>query len=262
MLRTLIAATAIVAISFLPAGVQARSNTAKSAPALGEVHFIHHHLFLQPPGKRIGKGHIQQALFNRYRAMTKRGDLASVAFRDGTLLHFNQNTDATFRSSSLTYVKKGVIDQQVAPGTNHQVQTATAVASAVGTNFGIKTTKKKSLFFVLEGSLLVQNKYGSVYVQNGQATTVGKGHAPKKPVPYDAASALAWLTKLPPTRPPPDPNIALAANGGHILGASSQDSTTGAAAGAIDGRLDSGWSSASGQVTNQSLKVGFATAGP
>jgi hypothetical protein len=102
-----------------------------------------------------------------------------------------------------------------------------------------------------------------VYVTTGQGVGVRTGRAPETPFPYTAAQyarAFLWRKALTDPLAPQDTNIALAANCGSVLAASSEQ-TSGSAMLAIDGRLDRGWVTADGQTTNQSLTLGFCHAG-
>jgi hypothetical protein len=197
---------------------------------------------------------VTQPLYTRYLLKTASGQRASLRFRDGSILHLAQRTDALLRSARLTVVRSGELNQVVVPGTKHQVQTSAAIAAAIGTNFDARVVGKQSLFIVLEGTLQVSNQHGTVYVKNNQATLVSPQSAPPQPAPYDAKAGLKWTTGLPGSDAPLETNIALDANGGHIIAASSQPTDPHFI---NDGRLDSGWSSGVGQVSNQWVKLGF-----
>jgi mannose-6-phosphate isomerase-like protein (cupin superfamily) len=184
----------------LPLSAQARQSyrtgTDAKASALAHVRTIQRGLTVQPPKKRAVAGKKKMPLYNQYFLRTKRKQRASLAFKDGTILHMNQQTDAIL-SDHITRVKKGEVDEVVSPGTDHRVQTATAVAGAIGTEFDVReipaklkiTTAKKgkkrkktekkvrarTVFTVVEGSLLVENRKGSVVVKADQQTTVIKG---------------------------------------------------------------------------------------
>lgn len=246
----------------LPRGTTA-SSVNKSRP-LGKVRYILHGLGVQPPRKHTVKGKRNEPLYTRYVLDTKRHQKASVGFRDGTLLHLNQLTDAVLRSPSLTQVKSGEVEEQVVPGTSHQIRTAAAVASAIGTIFDVKVKKKGkkqvTIITVVEGAVLVKTKHGRVMVKSGEQTRVKKGKAPSTPVPVNAAAVTNWTAPIPPPAVPLGLNIALDANGGNIYQWSSQrDSPDHSfdSSNANDGSLDRGWQSAAGQTSNQALWLRF-----
>lgn len=255
-LRPVLVLAASLLLLSMPLGARSAipAQAASSATALGEVRYIFRGLAIQPPGEQPRPGRVTQALYSRYVLKTAVSQRASLRFRDGTVLHMSERTDAQLRSPNLTYVGGGEVNQILAPGTKHQIQTSSATAAAVGTNFDVRIVGKQTLFIVLEGSLQVSNKYGTVYVKNNQATDVASGSRPQTPIRYNAGDALKWTATLPAPDPPLETNIALDANGGHVLATSSQSSDVHFI---NDGRLDSGWSSGSGQVSNQWVKLGF-----
>ena len=227
---------------------------------VGRVHAIKRGLTVQPPHRPPGRGKVRQSLYNQYGLHTKRQEKASVAFRDGTLLHMNQLTDVVLRSSSMTYVSRGEVDQISIPGSNHRVQTAAAVASAIGTQFDLHVRGKTTTIAVVEGAVLVKNAMGSVVVKTNQQTTVVKGQPPHAPAPVDAAAQTSWTNALPPPDRPLGENAALDANGGGVVAYSSQRSSPDArwdARNVDDGRLDRGWATASGQTANQWVILAF-----
>src|SRR5437588_6075831 len=95
VLRSL-ALASLAAAFFFPGNIQARSGFA--AGQLGEVKAIKNGLGVQPPGKGQQKGAVHMRLFNSYGLHTGKSELASVGFKDGTILHLNQQTDAVLRS--------------------------------------------------------------------------------------------------------------------------------------------------------------------
>jgi mannose-6-phosphate isomerase-like protein (cupin superfamily) len=190
--------------------------------SVASVRYIRRGLSVTPPHKPRQKGKLRMALYSAYDLQTAALQMASINFADGTLLHMNQRTDAVLRSANITAVKQGEIAQVVVPGTNHRVQTAAAVASAVGTIFDVRYRKKVMTVIVVEGAVLVSDKKGSVVVKSGQETTVKKGKAPTAPKIVDAAAAITWSSPIPPAPGPPLMNIALDANGGQVVDVSSQ----------------------------------------
>ena len=241
--------------------------------ALGQVRFIRRGLTVQPPHQRAKKGKVKMSLYNAYFLRTKANQVASLGFADGTLLHMNQRTDIVLRNPHLTYVKRGEVDQATVPGTDHRVQTATALAAAIGSEFDVRITGKNSVFTVIEGAVRVTDKQGSVIVKTGQQTTVAPNQPPTPPTPVDTSTTVSWVHTIPPPSQPLPQNIALDLNGGHVVGFSSQQASAGVIArrapGRLaaspwdvhfinDGRLTTGWESAGGQKTDQYVKLGFS----
>jgi sugar lactone lactonase YvrE len=225
-----------------------------AAPPLGRVKFIDHGLGVQPPHRKMRKGKTKDPLFNSYLLRTRGGQRASIRFRDGSILNMNQQTDAILKSSHLTQVQRGEVDEIVTPGTNHQVQTSTALAAAIGTNLDVKVEKQKTTVIVVQGAVQVKNRLGSVLVKTNQETVVPSQKAPQKPTSVDAQAATSWTQGIPPIKA--KGNLALDANGGQVTDSSSQRG--GAPATAInDGRLDTGWQTAPGQIKDQWVKIGF-----
>lgn len=193
MVRWLMA-LGMMALSLLaPAPVRAAPA---QLPTLAHVRAIVHGLSVQPPHKHARKGKKADPLYQRYGLATKRSERASLAFKDGTILYINQLTSAVLRSSSTTVVAGGEVDEVHPPGTDHKVVTASATASAVGTNFDVRAKGKRSVFIVVSGALLVKNKKGQVMVTSNQETTVVANVAPTPPAPVDAAAAIGWTVSL------------------------------------------------------------------
>jgi len=240
---------------------------------LAEVRYIYRGLSVQPPHKNREKGKKGMLLFNQYFLQTQVKQKASIRFGDGTMLHMNQRTDAVLRTPHLTVVKSGTVDELLAPGSNHRVQTATAVAAAIGTNFVVQIVKTKrgkaTRFVVVHGAVVVSNKYGPPQtVKTSQMSVVLPKQAPQPPVHVNVSQYDNWTKGMP--APKLGENIALDANGGSIVGggatgvgaSSTYTSTTDNPNQSvwnpkliIDGRLDTGWLSDSGQVTNQWIKI-------
>lgn len=228
---------------------------------VAQVQFVWHGLSVQPPNKKPEKGKKKMPLFNKYFLQTQKQQRASIRFKDGTILHMNQQTDAQLSSPHVTYVRSGQVDEILAPGTNHKVQTATAVAAAIGTNFVVQVVGKGTRFVVVHGALKVKNKKGTQYVKTNQASIVLPNQAPQPPQPYNAQAAVTWTKGMP--APNLGENVALDANGGSVVDYSSQYHVASQgyfwdAKYIIDGRLDWGWESDSGNVTNQWVKIAFA----
>jgi hypothetical protein len=230
----------------------------RAASRLAQVAFISGGLFVQPPHQKRMKGKKQMPLFNKYFLQTLVKQRASIRFRDGTTLNMNQRTDAVLSSPHVTYVRKGEVYQSLAPGGSHRVQTATAIAAAIGTRFDVKVVAGGTFFIVVKGVLRVRNSLGQQIVKTNQQSIVVPKQPPGPPQPVDATKATTWSNGIP--TPDLGENIALDANGGKVVDFSSQ--YTGASQGdiwyayhLIDGRLDLGWESASGKTTNQWVKI-------
>jgi hypothetical protein len=234
------------------------AGSASSSP-LGHVSYIYHGLSVQPPQQAAAPGKLKESLYNAYLLATAAQQKATITFQDNSLLEINQLTAAVLRSASVTAVQHGEVEQQVTPGTNHQIVTASAVCSAVGTHYDVRATRLLTIVTVIEGAVLVRNARGSVVVTTGEQTRVRRGRRPTAPVPVDTSTLTAWTNALPPPAQPIGINIALAANGGTI-GATTERAATGggfAAGNAIDGHLGRGWQSASGATSNQTLVLQF-----
>jgi hypothetical protein len=235
-----------------------------AAPAplgrVGSVRFIKRGLQVQPPKQQPQSGKVKQPLYIQYNLQTQAQELASVAFNDGSVLHMNQRTDVVLAGAHQSVVKQGEVDQLVVPGTDHQVRTPSAVASAIGTQLDVRVTGNLTVITVTEGAVLVSTPYGSVTVTTGEQTSVQKGQAPASPVAVAAAHITTWDTALPPPSPPTGENIGLTANGGGAVLASSQRASSDGAwnAGNIDdGRLDTGWASAPGRTNGEWVMLAF-----
>src|SRR5438270_12532829 len=119
---------ASVCLALLPPRVDAgrpsgpQSTRQGKSVALARVRYIKRGLAVQPPSQPFVKGKKNMPLYNRYLVRTRKQQMASLGFGDGSVLHLNQQTDAVLRSQHLTYVKKGEDAEIVAPGTGHRVQ--------------------------------------------------------------------------------------------------------------------------------------------
>jgi hypothetical protein len=191
----------------------------------------------------------------------------------------NQQTDLTLKSPHVTFVSRGEIDEVVQPGTTHTVQTAAAIAAAIGTEFDVrevrqvitvvekkrgqkkkirKKVERKTIIVVVEGALVVETPKGSVTVKTNQKTSIVAGEAPLKPSHINASKAVEWKKTLPPPLPRDQKqNIALDANGGQVITASSENGALWSKNFVNDGRLDRGWATATGKIAGQWVKIQF-----
>lgn len=196
------------------------SATGSRRAPIAAVHFIRGGLAVQPPNARRQRGRVKQPLFPAYFLQTADGQIASLRFTDGTVLHMNQRTDAVLRSPTRTLVRRGEVDEIDAPGTHHIVTTANAIAAAVGTEFDVRITAPPSsppsygptptplpasllpagttTVSVTVGSVRVSNGLGSVTVLAGQWTHVRPGSAPTTPTRHNARADVGWTRGIPP----------------------------------------------------------------
>jgi uncharacterized protein YkwD len=268
--RILVALLVVVTALCVAPGVQtsARSIERGSAPRpLGTVRAIIHGLTVTPPGRQAGHGAVKESVFSRYALRTGAGQLASVGFADGTVLHMNQLTDAELTSPTSTHVTSGQVEQIVRPGSTHTVTTVSATASAIGTNWDTACTSRQCVFAVIEGAVVVaatvrvakKRLIVRVLVTTGYETTVVPGKAPTTPVRF-GTNPTAWAKVLPPPSPALPINLALSANGGNMLtstGVRASPTNKWDMTHVIDGDLTTGWQSSVGEVTHQSLVVGL-----
>jgi hypothetical protein len=224
---------------------------------VGVIRYILHGLTVTPPRHKSMPGKLKLPLFNLYGVRTGTSQKASIAFHDGTLIHLNQHTDAILSSPTVTKLKNGEIQEVLKPGTNHQVQTASALGAATGTVLDVKVKNKKATFTVLEGALHVVTKHGSVLVKTNQQSSVTGQQKPTPVVHVDASKVTNWSSAIPPSTRA-EKNVALDFNGGRISDYSTQSTDSRfAAKHLIDGSTNDGWSSGAGQVANQWVKIGF-----
>jgi uncharacterized protein YkwD len=259
----------VTALCVVPEGqTSARSVERGNSPRpLGTVRAIVHGLTVTPPGRQAGDGSVKESVFSRYALHTGARQLASVGFSDGTVLHMNQLTDAELTSPSSTRVRSGQVEQLVRPGTTHTVMTSSATASAIGTNWDTSCTKRRCVFAVVEGAVIVaatvrvrtKRRIVRVLVTTGYETTVVTGKAPTTPVRI-SGNPTAWAKVLPPPSPALPINLALGANGGNMLtstGVRASSTNKWDMTHAIDGDPSIGWQSSVGEVSHQSLVVGL-----
>jgi ferric-dicitrate binding protein FerR (iron transport regulator) len=183
-----------------------------SAPQLvATVHSIQGGLGVIPPHAASGPGRVKEPLFAAYGLRTAARQRASVRFVDQSDLYINQRSDVVLSSGNVTAVRRGEVAVTDARGTHHQVVTATAVASAIGTVFDVFVTPRspeyaprqlstgyQTLPFrtttvsVVTGRVVVSNQYGRVTVLPGFWTHVKPGTAPTAPTRHHARDDVAW----------------------------------------------------------------------
>lgn len=196
MRRRTIAIAALLTLLLAAVPAATRADATGKQGRLAQVRYIVHGLGVQPPHRRLHRGKRGSPLFQQYHLQTKAKQRASVAFRDSTILYLNQRTDAILTNPHVTRVRGGEVDEVHPPGTNHTVTTASAIATAIGTNFDVRVRGKRSTFIVVSGSLLVKNARGQVMVSKNQETTVRPNQPPTPPAPVDADAAIGWTVPL------------------------------------------------------------------
>jgi ferric-dicitrate binding protein FerR (iron transport regulator) len=139
---------------------------------------------------------------------------ASLGFLDRSVLDMNQRTDLMLKSANLTAVRRGEVAVTVTPGTQFRIQTANAIAAAVGTKFDVRIARASSsspyggtpgpvlppgttTVSVVKGAVSVANGFGSVRVLPGFWTHVRPGQAPTQPTRHNAAADFQWTNGLP-----------------------------------------------------------------
>jgi hypothetical protein len=193
-------------------------HAGKKPKGLARVRWINKGLTVRAPLHKPVKGKVRQTLYARYALQTLKQQKASFTFIDGSTVHMAQLTRLNLRDPHVTVVTSGQIDERVQPGTNHNVRTATAVASAVGTNFIVRINKRTTIVIVIEGSVSVKNTQGSQIVKTNQESTVAPNEPPSIPRPVNASSESNWTQGIPAA--PLSVNVALDTNGGEIVSSS------------------------------------------
>ena len=246
---------------FVTLGVPSISRHLSFAAAppgqLANVRYIYRGLMFRPPRQSQRAAWLHAPLFDQYLLHTGHNQKASIQFRDSTTLHLNQRTDAVI-SSHVVHVRRGEVAEYLAPGTDHKIQTATAIAGAIGTTYDMRTDGVTTTFIVLHGALEVTGSGGrSVVVKSNHETVIAPNKAPSPPSPVDAQAAFAWTDQIP--TPDLGEDVGLDANGGRVIKASSQRRDPRWHAEHInDGLLSLGWETAAGRVANQSVIIGFS----
>lgn len=248
--------TLALAVLPLPRMTNTRAAASRSDSKVGMVRTIHRGLDLRQPQGTWHRSRVRAPLAGRDGLRTNRADRASLGFVDGTVLHMNQLTDITLVDGHHTLVQHGEIDQAVVPGTSHQVVTAAATTSAIGTNVDVRLQGTKTVVVVVEGAAVVRGLRGSVMVKTNQETTVQPGEKPTRPRHVDALKVVTWTRGL--ASSDGGENVALDANGGQVVAVSSTRGGTSSlwqAKFINDGRLDYGWESGSSDVSNASITL-------
>lgn len=177
---------ASVALLLSPAHMVSASKT------FAAVRTIHRGLMVQAPKKKPVAGKVRMGLANRYALSTAPKQAASVGFLDTTRLYLGERTFAVLRTPNVTYIKKGAVYEFHAAGTTHEVVTANATISAIGTRFLIEVTKVNGVIQTLvevdDGIVQLCNKAKvCIEVTAGYQGTI-RGHAaPVGPTPATAS---------------------------------------------------------------------------
>ncbi|MBV9280385.1 MAG: discoidin domain-containing protein, partial [Chloroflexi bacterium] len=205
--------------------------------------------------------------------LTGAGQLAPITLSDGAILPLNQETQARLTSLHQPVAGKGEVMETAAPGLAQSVGTPTASVKSMGATFDVKVSPNQGLVTVIQGVVAVTGKGNTVTVKTNQQVAIPANQTPRAPVTVDAAQTAAWTSAIPaPTQSIPE-NVALDANGGQVVGYSSQRPGQGshalragsrlaaaspwAATYINDGRLDRGWESAPNQTNDQYVKLAF-----
>ncbi len=201
-------------------GHKPAAKPAARPAVIGVIRYIHRGLAVIPPRAKSERGRVRMSLYNAYRLQTGRQQSAYLNFHDGTSVLLTELTTAELISNNVTHLNNGQVDELVTPGSNHRIQTASATASAVGTNFIVTVHGKVTTILVIEGAVRVAGtspKQPTVLVKTGQQTTVTPGRNPSAPKPITARAlkATAWVHAIP--APPVPLDVALDANGGKIV---------------------------------------------
>ena len=209
-LRIGVAVMSVGAVLLWPA-----STVAAKSSTIATVRAIVHRLTLLHPHTSAAAARVRQPLFSADGLRTAVNDKASITFADKAILHINQRTDLILRSPKLTTLTRGEIDVVDAPGSVHRIQTAGAIASALGTRFDVRIERAQSNPYsptptaktfppgtttvsVVKGAVRVSNARGAVTVQAGQWTHVPPGQAPTVPTRHNAKGDVAWTAGLGP----------------------------------------------------------------
>jgi hypothetical protein len=136
-------------------------------------------------------------LANKYALATAPKQAASIGFLDTSRLYLDERTNAVLRTPNVTYIKKGTVYESHAAGTTHQIVTADATISAIGTRFWVEVTLVNSeiqtLVVVDEGQVQLCNKSNAcIQVAAGNQGTVQGNATPVGPTPR-AATVPALL---------------------------------------------------------------------
>ena len=182
---------------------------------IAAVRYILHGLSVQPPHRPAGPGRVRQRLYDSYGLRTATAQKASLGFVDKSVLDMNQRTDLVLQSPDLTVVRRGEVAAFVVHGTHHRIETANAVTAAVGTEFDVQIAPPSTqpspypsargpvfppgttTVSVVQGTVIVSNRYGSQRVLPNQWTHVRPGQAPSRPTRHNARRDVQWTKGLP-----------------------------------------------------------------
>lgn len=184
------------------------------ARPLASVRFVVHRLTVAPPHRSSANARVGDSLFPAYGLQTGAGARASIRFVNKSTLHMNQRTNLVLRSPQRTLLQRGEIAILDGPGRHLQVQTGTALATAIGTRFDVRIAPPPSppgygastsqslpagttTVSVVAGLVDVSNSRGKVRVKAGEWTHVRPGKAPTAPTRHNAGKDVAWAAGLP-----------------------------------------------------------------
>jgi hypothetical protein len=256
----------LLPLLILAGRVNAHSVASRPAKSIARILYVRQGLTVRPPGGRVAGGRTGQWLSSSSLLRTGRSQAASLRYPDRTDLIINASTQLDLPSADQTHLTRGEVAEALTPGTQHDILTPVGLVHAIGTSFDVSYRAGTMTVVVVEGAVTVSDIFGSVIVETGQQTTVLAGSAPKLPTAANVPAATGWAQRIPAPRERPAVNAALAANGGHVVGSSSSRAGPPGspglwdAANVIDGRLNRGWQSASGQTANQFAVISFPKA--
>jgi hypothetical protein len=241
----------------------AGARVSRPARSIARINFVRHGLVVRQPNGRTARGKAGQWLLPTSVLKTRGNQSAALQYTDRTLILMNEGTELDVRNSAETLLSAGEIEEVLTPGTRHDILAPVGLVHAIGTAFDVSYRSSVMRVTVAEGSAVVSDIFGSVVVETGQQSVVRPGSAPTAPTPAVTTAITRWTRTIPPPRTRPEVNVVLAANGGHIAGASSYRTSSPGhpgmfdAANVIDGRLDRGWQSGPGETANQFLIFSF-----
>lgn len=128
---------------------------------------------------------------------------ADVMLFDQSVLRLNANASITVQAPKER--RTGVIDllrgavHFFARGPNSlDVNTPFTVAGVRGTEFLVTVEPKRTLLTVFEGTVVAQNRFGSLTLRNGQSATAEAGKAPALRIVLHPRDAVQWTLYYPP----------------------------------------------------------------
>ena len=128
---------------------------------------------------------------------------AEIALANQSVLRINENTTITLEGvdedrTTLVDLLKGAA-LFFSRGTRKlKVKTQYAIFGVRGTEFFIRVEERQALMSVFEGTVLAENKVGSLTLKDGQSTIAAAGKAPVLTVVARPRDAVQWALYYPP----------------------------------------------------------------